>query len=115
MEFSPMTCWHCPHPVGATLVLLSLGAALFLGAFALAQARARMVAWLGWVLFVLSALFCLAVTAVIMREGVDWRWERTDFNFVRNRILELGALAVWWGLLIFAAVRLRRRRKLVLR
>jgi hypothetical protein len=68
-------------------------------------------AGLGWVLLVPSALFCLAVSSVIVREGVDWRWERPELDFVRIPTVELGVLAAWWGLLVFAAVRRHGRRK----
>ena len=110
MEFSPIVCcWGCPESLGFTLLVLSVLSACLLGAYTLTHARRRILVWLGWFLLAVTLYLLVGYSAVIIRNGVDWRCTRVDFNFVAQPVASVALVCLWWVGVVSAALLLRRR------
>jgi len=50
--------------------------------------RPARLAWLAFLFYFLGLVVSVLGTAGVCIYGVDWRWSRSDFQFVRSRILD---------------------------
>jgi hypothetical protein len=110
VEFSPIVCsWGSPERLGLSLLVLSVLSMALLGAFLLAHARRRGLSWLGWVLLAFTLYLLVGYSALLVRNGVDWRWTRSDFNFATHPVASILLVCFWWVGVASVALLLRRR------
>lgn len=110
VEFSPNVCsWGSPESLGLALLVLSVLSAFLLGAFLLVHARRRSLFWLGWLLLAFVLYLLVGYSALLIRNGVDWRWARVDFTFATHPVASVALVCLWWVGVTSAALLLRRR------
>src|SRR5262245_62076358 len=86
MEFNGY-CWDCPILVSHLLV--PMGVAILLSVLAVGlERRGRVANVAAGLLGTASLLVLLGAPTFALRDGIDWRWSREDFAFVRYRAFD---------------------------